>query len=176
MNIMLIRKKYPAIFSHEAVHAHPVFAGIKPSSMDEIAPFFGERAYEADESFMCGDLFFIVKSGTVRVHEKPDSDLKAEVYELKAGQSAGEHNLVRPEFSVLDCRVLESAGLLVLDSGAFGRLTQKCTRTTNRLYLNLSALICERLERLDREYVRRYFQKLSEEEASRHPHDAPGFS
>ena len=162
------KKGYPAKFSDDSITSHPIFAGLSPSKFSDLEPWFQEQSYPAGADFTISNpdnaLFAIVKSGVIQVHEKLCKAKMENTFSVRRGQSFGEHNLVEPGFSILACRVIEPAELLMLRYKEFQEMTRKNSHTVNRFYLNLSNIISDRLVELDNEYITLYCNHIIEAE------------
>ena len=162
------KKSYPAKFSDDSITSHPIFAGFSPSKISDLEPWFQEKSYPAGADFTISDpdnaLFAIVKSGVIQIHEKLSKGKVENTFEVRRGQSFGEHNLVDPGFSALACRVIEPAELLILRHKEFKERTRKNSHTVNRFYLNLSNIISDRLVELNNEYITLYWNHIIEAE------------
>lgn len=154
------KKMYSAKFSDDSVTSHPIFAGFKPSKISHLEHWFQEQSRPAGTDFTISNpdnaLFAIVKSGVIQVHEKLCKGKMENIFSVGRGQSFGEHNLFDPDFSILACRVIEDAELLILRHKEFQEMTHKNLHTVNRFYMNLSNIISDRLVELDNEYITLY--------------------
>jgi len=157
------QNKYPEKFSDDIIKNHSVFAGFTPSFFIEIEQFFQETLLQSDEIIEISnpdDVFFaIVKSGEIHVAEVLNQSNEKIEYDLTNGGSIGAANIFDPNFSSISCRIIETAEILTLSSSDFLDLTNNQSIVTNKLYLNLSNIICDRLVNLNDEYITLYYNK-----------------
>ena len=157
------QNKYPEKFSDDTVKLHSVFAGFNPSFFGEIEQFFCEKRFQRDEEFEISkpeDIFFaIVKNGEIHVSETLSKNKEKIDYNLKKGGSFGAPNIFDPNFSSFSCRIIETTEILTLSFNDFLDLSNKQSVVTNKLSLNLSNIICDRLVNLNNEYIKLYYQK-----------------
>lgn len=157
------QNKYPEKFSDDTVKNHSVFAGFTPSFFNDIEQFFQEKLLQSDEIIEISnpdDVFFaIVKSGEIHVAELLNQSKEKIEYDLTSGGSIGAPNIFDPNFSSISCRIIETAEILTLSFNDFLDLTNNQSVVTNKFYLNLCNIICDRLVNLNNEYITLYYKK-----------------
>ncbi len=160
---MIFRKKYPAIFSDPVIYQHPIFAGFNPDTLSEISHFFSEESVTDGAVFKVGGKakvkLILIKSGKLEIREKINNSTVVKNSIFNTGDSLCEINLLQPDFSNIECRVLEQAELVLLKIEDFKLMSETGSRSTNRFYLNLCNLLGTKLDEINSEFIKLYSEK-----------------
>lgn len=167
----LFKKNYPEKFSDPVIKSHPVFAGFKQSDYCILDPYFIVKVYNTGDTFQISDpesaFFAVVKTGKLQIKESICHNDQTNEITSGPGDSFGDANVIVPEYSKLECTVTERAELIQLSYSEFNTLLNKNLEIANRLFLNFSNIICERLIHLNKEFISLYFNKLIKSESEK---------
>ena len=136
--------------NHEALTRCSLFYGLEKSELDKVMRLFYERNFDVGESLFKhqdeGDAFYFVHSGRIRISREAGSQL-VNIAELSPGHVVGEMALISDEPRTADGTAIEKSVLWELTRKRFQSLAHLEPAIYRKVVLNLSRILCHRLNK-----------------------------
>lgn len=126
-----------------------LFKGLSADQLSAISEAGRLETYNAgDDLFSQGEsakAMYVIKYGSVRIHQKSSSDNKIEVATLGTGSHFGEMAFVDGEVRSASATAIEKSEIVVLDYDKLNSILQKDNSIAVSFYKELSHFLCGRL-------------------------------
>ena len=134
----------------------PLFSGLRPNEA-RIVALMGRRArYAAGEAIVrqgeVGHEMYVIIHGHTQVFAGAGSD-RTHLLDLRRGDVFGEMALVRQRQRTADVVAGEAVEVLAVDERFLDRLQRRYPRIAARVFLNLTRILSDRLERMTERFV-----------------------
>lgn len=132
--------------------AIPMLSGLRPAQA-RIVVLMGElRHYPPGAPIVRageqGNEMFVILTGTTDVYVRHNGD-RRKVAEFRRGDVFGEMALVRNEERSADVEARDAVEVLAVDERFMGRIQRRYPRIAARVFLNLSRILSDRLQRMN---------------------------
>jgi len=135
----------------------PLFAGLRPGQA-RIAVLMGQiKRFAAGEYIVRqgeqGDEMYVIIQGSARVLAGEGEQRKS-LMEMRRGDVFGEMALVRGNVRSADVLAAEAVEALAVDESFLRRLQLRYPRIAAKVFLNLTRILSDRLQRMTEQYLR----------------------
>ncbi|HVM94991.1 MAG TPA: cyclic nucleotide-binding domain-containing protein, partial [Candidatus Acidoferrales bacterium] len=136
----------------------PLFSGLRPSQARIVALMGELRRFAPGEVIVRqgdvgNEMFVIIKGATKVLAGKGPS--RKEVAELRRGEVFGEMALVRHNERSADVVAVDDVEVLAVDETFLARIQRRYPRIAARVFLNLTRIVSDRLQRMTDNFVAR---------------------
>ena len=136
--------------NHEALMRCSLFYGLEKSEVDKVTRLFYERTFDVGEELFKhkdeGDAFYFVHEGKIRISRNAGSQMVT-IAELSPGYVVGEMSLISNEPRTADGTAIEKSVLWELTRKRFQSLAHLEPEIYRKIVLNLSRILCLRLNK-----------------------------
>ena len=126
-----------------------LFCGLNSEEMKKVVRLFYERHFAVGERLFSqgeeGDAFYFLHQGQVRISRQIDKEMIT-IAQLSEGSVLGEMALISNEARTADATAIESSVLWELTSRRFMSLSRLEPEIYKKIALNLSKILCARLD------------------------------
>jgi CRP-like cAMP-binding protein len=134
----------------------PLFAGLRPAQA-RIVVLMGEiRRFEPGEPIVTrgeqGDEMYVIIQGAVDVYVGDGVDRRCIAHQ-KRGDVFGEMGLVRSHERTADVVAADKVELLAVDQRFLERIQFRYPRIASKVFLNLTRIVSDRLQRMTEQFV-----------------------
>jgi len=134
----------------------PLFAGLRPAQA-RIVILMGEiKRYQPGETIVrrgdVGNEMYVIIQGAVDV-EVGDGAERRKIAQQRRGDVFGEMGLIRQHERSADVVAAEPVELLAVNERFLERIQFRYPRIANKVFLNLTRIVSDRLERMTNQYV-----------------------
>lgn len=139
---------------------HPILKNLPKEVRNEIIQRAENEKFSAG-TMVCrqgdsGDIFFMIKSGTIRIYRKTQENIETELAVLGPGDSFGEMALLTGAPRAANVMVVEDAELTSLSKDQFGRILKNYPVVALTLIKQMASWLIDNDQIIEREHSRQY--------------------